>query len=61
MMQQTQALPTFYYCSEVAAKLRRTEPAVRWLWSTGALASRLVGGRRVSTEGDLEAFFEAAK
>ncbi|RCL84739.1 MAG: DNA-binding protein [Microbacterium sp.] len=41
----------------MATELRRTEAAVRWLWSTGALKSRIVGGRRVSTAEDLAEFF----
>jgi hypothetical protein len=55
------AVPQFYFCHEVAAELRRTEAAIRWLWSTGALNSRVIGGRRVSTAEDLAAFFENAK
>lgn len=50
-------IPEFYFCSEVASKLRRTEASVRWLWQTGALKSRVVGGRRVSTAQDLADFF----
>lgn len=51
-------IPEFFFCSEVAGKLRRTEAAIRWLWQTGALKSRVVGGRRVSTAQDLADFFE---
>lgn len=50
-------IPEFYFCAEVANKLRRTEASVRWLWQTGALKSRVVGGRRVSTAQDLADFF----
>lgn len=59
MALESPTIPEFYFCSEVATKLRRTEAAVRWLWSTGALKSRVVGGRRVSTAADLADFFEA--
>ncbi|MGN7188835.1 hypothetical protein [Microbacterium enclense] len=58
-MSEALTLPEFYYCSEVATKLRRTEAAIRWAWSTGALKSRVVGGRRVSTAEDITAYFEA--
>lgn len=51
------AIPEFFFCQEVATKLRRSEAAVRWLWNTGALRSRLIGGRRVSTAEDIAAFF----
>lgn len=60
MSQTAPTIPQFYFCGEVATQLRRTEAAVRWLWSTGALKSRVVGGRRVSTAEDLEAFFAEA-
>ena len=59
-MTQQSTIPKFYFCAEVAAELRRTEAAVRWPWSTNQLKSRIVGGRRVSTEQDLADFFEAA-
>ncbi|MFL1999469.1 DNA-binding protein [Microbacterium sp. A1-JK] len=61
MTQTAPAIPRFYFCHEVAAELRRTEAAVRWLWQSGALKSRVVGGRRVSTAEDLAAFFAEAK
>jgi hypothetical protein len=57
MTKDAPGLPKFYFCPEVATELRRTEAAVRWLWSTGALKSRIVGGRRVSTAEDLAEFF----
>lgn len=60
-MTTTSTIPEFYFCPEVATKLRRTEAAVRWLWSTKQLKSRIVGGRRVSTAQDLADFFEASK
>lgn len=60
MTNSAPAVQKFFYCQEVANEIRRTEAAVRWLWSTGALGSRVVGGRRVSTAADLEAFFESA-
>ncbi len=60
MVHSAPAIPRFYFCHEVATELRRTEAAIRWLWSTGALKSRVVGGRRVSTADDLAAFFEAS-
>lgn len=58
-MHDTTTLPEFFFCAEVARKVRRTEAAVRWLWQTGALKSRVVGGRRVSTAQDLADFFGA--
>lgn len=57
MSQEAPAIPRFYFCNELATELRRTEGAIRWLWSTGALKSRVVGGRRVSTAEDVAAFF----
>lgn len=60
-MATTATIPEFYFCPEVAAKLRRTEASIRWLWSTGALGSRVIGGRRVSTDADLAAFFDGAQ
>lgn len=53
-------IPEFYFCSEVAGKIRRTEAAVRWLWHTGALKSRVVGGRRISSAEDVASFLEGA-
>ncbi|MDQ1122171.1 hypothetical protein [Microbacterium trichothecenolyticum] len=52
----TTTIPKVYFCTEVATEIRRTEAAVRWLWSTKALRSRLVGGRRVSTAEDIADF-----
>ena len=49
--------PEFYYIPEVAAKLRRSEPAVRWLIQTGALSATKIGGRVVVTKEQLDAFF----
>lgn len=53
--------PEFYFCAEVATKIRRTEAAVRWLWHTGALKSRVVGGRRISSAEDVATFLGGAE
>lgn len=58
MTRSTVVIPEIFFCAEVAAKIRRTEAAVRWLWHTGALKSRVVGGRRISSAEDIASFLE---
>ena len=58
MTQMTATIPEVFFCSEVAAMIRRTEASVRWLWHTGALKSRVIGGRRVSSAEDVTSFLE---
>ena len=50
----------FYFIPEVAAELRRSEGAVRWLIHSGALKSSKLAGRRVVTQAQLDEFFEDA-
>lgn len=47
--------------AEAAARLRKSEKAMRWLIHRGtAPRSGLIGGRRMFREEDVEAFIEAA-
>lgn len=39
--------PRFYFVSEVATELRRSEAAVRWLIHTGQIKTGKIGGRVV--------------
>lgn len=52
--------PKFYFISEVANELRRSEASVRWLLHTGQLESTKLAGRRVVTQAQLDRFFEEA-
>lgn len=52
--------PKFYFIPEVAAELRRSEAAVRWLIHSGSLKSSKLAGRRVVTQAQLDEFFEEA-
>lgn len=52
--------PKFYFISEIATELRRSESAVRWLLHTGQLKSTKLAGRRVVTQAQLDEFFENA-
>ncbi|MEV7827321.1 hypothetical protein [Microbacterium enclense] len=60
MTHSTVIIPEIFFCPEVAVKIRRTEAAVRWLWHTGALKSRVVGGRRISSAEDIACFLEGS-
>lgn len=57
-MTTTASAPRFYFVEEVAAEIRRSVPATRWLIQTGALKSSKVGGRRVVTPSQLAEFFQ---
>jgi len=59
-MEPTASRPRFYFVPEVAAELRRSEGAVRWLIHTGALPSTRQGGRRVVTAEQLDEFLAVA-
>ena len=50
----------FYFIPEVAAEIRRTEAATRWLIHTGAIKSSKLAGRRVVTQEQLDEFFANA-
>ncbi|MEV8370146.1 helix-turn-helix domain-containing protein [Microbacterium sp. NPDC064584] len=52
--------PRFYFISEVATEMRRSEAAVRWLIHSGALKSSKLAGRRIVTAEQLEEFFATA-
>lgn len=54
------APPRFYFVSEVATELRRSEAAVRWLLHTGQLKSGKLGGRTVVSAAELNRFIEDA-
>ena len=57
--------PRFYFVSEVAAELRRSEASIRWLIHTGQIKTGKIGGRVVISAAELdriinEAFAEAS-
>ncbi len=52
--------PRFYFVSEVATELRRSEAAVRWLIHTGRIKTGKLGGRTVVAVAELERFIEEA-
>ncbi|MCC2032183.1 helix-turn-helix domain-containing protein [Microbacterium allomyrinae] len=52
--------PDLLFVDEVAAKLRRSVDAVRWLINTKQLKAAKLGGRVVVRRADLEAFIDAA-
>lgn len=52
--------PRFYYVDDLTDVLRRSPAAVRWLIQTGQLASSKLGGRRVVSQAQLDAFFAEA-
>lgn len=52
--------PTLMFVDEVAAELRRSDAAVRWMISTKQLKAAKLGGRVVVRRSDLQAFINAA-
>lgn len=52
--------PKFYFVSEIATAMRRSEASVRWLIHVGELESTKIAGRRVVTQQQLDAFFAKA-
>ena len=55
-----QARIEFYFIDEVAAQLRRSVAATRWLINTGRIGSSKLGGRRIVTQKQLDDFFAEA-
>ena len=55
-----ESAPRFYFVKEVAAELRRSEAAVRWLIHTGQIKSGKLGGRTVVSVAELDRFIEEA-
>ncbi len=52
--------PRFYFVSEIASELRRSEASIRWLIHTGALKTGKLGGRVVVAAEELDRFIAAA-
>lgn len=50
----------FYFVDEVAAELRRSEAAIRWLIHTGRIKTGKLGGRVVISAAELDRFIEEA-
>lgn len=50
----------FYFVSEVAAELRRSEAAIRWLIHTGQIKTGKLGGRVVVSAAELDRIIEEA-
>ncbi|MFC5337534.1 helix-turn-helix domain-containing protein [Leucobacter denitrificans] len=57
---QELASPRFYFVKEVAAELRRSEAATRWLIHTGQIKTGKLGGRTVVSAAELDRFIEEA-
>lgn len=53
------ARPRFLFVDEVAAELRRSSAAIRYLIADGQLKAGKVGGRVVVKPDDLDAFVES--
>lgn len=59
-MHTTTSNPQFLFVDEVAAELRRSVDAVRWLINSGQLKAAKLGGRVVVRRVDLEKFIADA-
>jgi len=60
MAQAAAGEQTLLTIDEVAAELRRTPAAVRWLIHEGQIKSGKLGGRRLIRRSDLNAWIDAA-
>lgn len=52
--------PRFYFVSEVATELRRSEAAVRWMIHTGQIKTGKIGGRVVVSAAEIDRIIEEA-
>lgn len=52
--------PRFYFVSEVATELRRSEAAIRWMIHTGQIKTGKIGGRVVVAAAELDRIIETA-
>ncbi len=57
---QTDTRPDLLFVDEVAAELRRSVDATRWLINSGQLKAGKLGGRVVVRRSDLDAFIASA-
>ena len=58
---ERRAVPRFFFVEEAAVEIRRSVAGTRWLINTGALESSKVGGRRVVTQEQVNAFLNGAE
>lgn len=56
----TEVRPRFYFVSEVATELRRSEAAVRWLIHTGVIKTGKLGGRVVVSSAEVDRLIDEA-
>ena len=54
------ASPRFYFVSEVATELRRSEAAIRWMIHTGQIKTGKIGGRVVVSAAEIDRIIEEA-
>lgn len=52
--------PRFYFVSEVATELRRSQASVRWLIHTGQIKTGKIGGRTVISAAEVDRIIDEA-